>query len=97
MRAIGASSFAILGIFVSEGLLLGLLSWTLAVPLSIPSARLFSQVVGDTLLRLPLDFMFSTDGVLLWLAVVLVLSTLASIWPALRATRVSVRETLSYE
>jgi ABC-type lipoprotein release transport system permease subunit len=32
-----------------------------------------------------------------WLAIVIVLSALASLWPALNATKVSVREALAYE
>jgi putative ABC transport system permease protein len=97
MRAIGAVSPAVAGIFVSEGVFLGVLSWLLAVPLSYPSARLFSDVVGDTVVELPLDFGYSMVGVVLWLVIVVVLSTLASLWPALRATKVSVREALAYE
>jgi putative ABC transport system permease protein len=97
MRAIGATSPAIAGIFVGEGMLLGVLSWLLAVPLSYPGAQIFSNVVGDTLMQLPLDFSYSMGAVLLWLAAVIVLSALASLWPALRATQVSVREALAYE
>jgi putative ABC transport system permease protein len=97
MRATGATSPTIAGIFVGEGVLLGVLSWLLAVPLSYPGARAFSQVVGRTLMQLPLDFSYSTGGVVLWLGIVVVFSALASLWPALRATRVSVREALAYE
>ncbi|MCP4543898.1 MAG: FtsX-like permease family protein [Chloroflexi bacterium] len=97
MRATGATSPTISGIFVGEGVLVGLLSWLLAVPLSYPSAMAFANAVGDTLLLVPLEFSYSTDGVFLWLGIVAVLSTLASLWPALRATRVSIREALAYE
>jgi putative ABC transport system permease protein len=97
MRAIGATSASILGIFIGEGVLVGVLSWLLAVPLSYPGARVFSDVVGSTLLEMPLDFAYSVSGSALWLVVVAVLSALASLWPALRATQVSVRETLAYE
>jgi putative ABC transport system permease protein len=97
MRAIGAASPAVAGIFVVEGVLIGVLSWLLAVPLSYPGARVFSHLVGVTLMELPLDFRYSIDGLVLWLGVVVVLSALASLWPALRATRVSVREALAYE
>jgi ABC-type lipoprotein release transport system permease subunit len=34
---------------------------------------------------------------LLWLGIVIGLSALASLWPALQATEVSVREALAYE
>jgi len=97
MRAIGAASPAVAGIFVVEGVLIGVLSWLFAVPLSFPGARVFSHLVGVTLMELPLDFRYSIDGLVLWLGVVVVLSALASLWPALRATRVSVREALAYE
>jgi putative ABC transport system permease protein len=97
MRATGATSSAIAGIFVGEGVLLGVLSWLFAVPLSYPGARLFSDVVGGQLLNLPLDFVYSVGGMLLWLGIVIGLSALASLWPALQATEVSVREALAYE
>jgi ABC-type lipoprotein release transport system permease subunit len=53
--------------------------------------------VGKAMLNVPLDFRYSIEGLLLWLVAVAVLSALASLWPALRATRVSVRESLAYE
>jgi putative ABC transport system permease protein len=46
MRAIGASSGAIARLFIGEGLILGWLSWAIAVPLSIPAGRLMTQAVG---------------------------------------------------
>jgi putative ABC transport system permease protein len=97
MRAIGATSATIANIFVGEGTLLGMWSWLCAVPLSIPGARLFSRAVGNALFQLPLDFRYSTHGMLLWLLIVIALSALASLWPALRATQISVREALAYE
>jgi putative ABC transport system permease protein len=96
MRSIGGTSLAILGIFLFEGVLVGVLSWLLAVPLSYPGARLLSDMVGKAF-NLPLDFDYSMPGVVTWFALVVVLSALASLWPALRATQVSVREALSYE
>ena len=97
MRAIGASSPLIVGTFVAEGILVGVISWILAVPLSIPGARIFSDMVGEIVLDMPLDFVYSTQGMMLWLLIVTVLSALASLWPALKATQVSVRDALSYE
>jgi len=97
MRAIGASSLAIVGMFVVEGMMVGALSWLLAMPLSYPGARLFSDLIGEILLEMPLDFKYSVNGVVFWLLIVSVISALASLWPALRATKVSVREALAYE
>jgi putative ABC transport system permease protein len=97
MRSIGATSLAIVGIFVAEGMLVGALSWLLAVPLSYPGARAFSDAIGAQLMELSLDFSYPIGSLLLWLLIVIVLSALASLWPALRATKVSVREALAYE
>jgi putative ABC transport system permease protein len=97
MRAVGASSPVVAGIFIGEGTLLGVLSWLLAVPPSYPAARVISDGVGYPFMGAPLDFRYSTGGSLAWLAIVVALSTLASLWPALQATRVSVQEALAYE
>jgi putative ABC transport system permease protein len=97
MRATGATSVAILGIFVVEGVLVGALSWLLATPFSYPGARIFSKILGEQLFQMPFDFAYSVGGLVLWLIIVTVLSALASLWPALRATQISVRESLAYE
>ena len=97
MRATGATSPAIAAIFVGEGVLLGVLSWLLAVPVSVPGARYFSDLLGETLLDIGLDFTYSTEGMVLWLLLVVVLSGLASLWPAIKAAGGSVREALAYE
>jgi putative ABC transport system permease protein len=97
MRAVGATSVTIIGIFIAEGVLVGVLSWLLAVPLSYPVGLAFSNLVSQQLFRIPLDFDYSVAGMVLWLMIAVVLSAVASLWPALRATQVSVREALAYE
>jgi putative ABC transport system permease protein len=97
MRAIGAKSSAIIGIFMGEGMFLGMLSWLLAVPISYPGARVFSSMIGQTLMNLPLNFEYSFSGMAIWFALVLVFSAAASFLPSMQATRISVRETLTYE
>ena len=44
MRAIGASSWQVTRLFMGEGVLLGLISWLIALPLSIPLAYIFSTL-----------------------------------------------------
>jgi len=97
MRAIGAVSSDIFGVFVGEGVSLGVLSWLLAVPLSYPGARAFSDAIGLASFGARLDFQYSFSSVVIWLVMVTALSALSSLWPAWRATRVSVREALAYE
>jgi putative ABC transport system permease protein len=96
MRAVGASSWDVGRVFVGEGMMLGLLSWVVAIPLSIGGARLFVDALG-VLLEFPFSFLFSTQSVWLWFGIVVILSLIASWMPARRATRISVRESLAYE
>jgi putative ABC transport system permease protein len=96
MRAIGASSFTIARIFIGEGLLLGLIAWTLAIPLSVPVGKAFSTVIGQVI-KVDIIYQFSWNGAVQWLVIIVALSILGSLLPAIRATRVSVRESLAYE
>jgi len=96
MRAIGASSFQIARLFVGEGLILGLMAWLIAIPLSIPVGQLFSVVIGQVI-NFGVIYQFSWMGALQWLIIVVVLSVLGAALPAWRATRISIRESLAYE
>jgi putative ABC transport system permease protein len=97
MRAVGASNRQISQIVVAEGVFIGMISWILGALLSIPVTQALNSGVGAAMLTVPLDFTFGWNGLVGWLVGILVLSALASLWPALRATRVSVREALAYE
>ena len=96
MRAIGASGRAVGGIFIGEGVIIGMISWLLAIPLSIPLGMAFSNAIGGAI-ELQLIYRYSFTGVAIWFGVVVILAILASGLPAWRATRVSVHEVLSYE
>jgi ABC-type lipoprotein release transport system permease subunit len=76
---------------------MGVLSWLIALPFSYPAAQALGNMVGNLLLRAPLDFAYSMEGAVNWLLIVIGLSALASLLPALRAAQISVRETLAYE
>jgi putative ABC transport system permease protein len=96
MRAIGASSWAISRLFIGEGLILGWLSWLIAVPLSIPTGRLMTQALG-AVLPTELVYIYRPTGPLYWLAIITLLAIAASWLPAQKATRISVRESLAYQ
>ena len=96
MRAVGASSVDVALIFMGEGLLLGTLSWMQAVPLSMLGARYFVDALGDAL-QFPFAYRYSVEGMWTWLAIIVVLSLVASWLPARNATQISVRESLAYE
>lgn len=96
LRAIGAETPTIMGMFVMEGVLQGLLSWLVAVPLSLLIARPTAAALGQIMLETELDFAFDYTAVLLWLVAILMISVSASLMPARNATRISVRESLAY-
>ncbi len=96
LRAIGARSRSILGIFVMEGLLQGLLSWLSAVPISYLSSPVLANALGNTMFGATLDYQYNWSAVMIWLGTVLVISVVASVLPARGATRISVRDSLAY-
>jgi putative ABC transport system permease protein len=97
MRAIGASNRAIQQIVLVEGVLIGLLSWGLGALLSAPMSRVLVDVVGQAFLRSPASYAFSFRGLAEWLVLVTVMSAVASFLPAWNASRITVRDVLSYE
>jgi putative ABC transport system permease protein len=97
MRSIGASNSMVSSVVVTEGLFIGIISWALAVPLSVPMSLGFNAMLGQAFFNQPLDFVFSPFGVIIWLTIVVIVSIVASLLPAYRAVKMSVRETLAYE
>ena len=97
MRAIGAPTRSVLGIVLSEGLVIGLLGWSTSVVVSYPFSLGLTNAVGDAFFGGPIQFSYSLPGALMWLGLVLLISTLASLLPASNASRITVREALAYE
>jgi putative ABC transport system permease protein len=97
MRAIGARSGTMMGMFMMEGVLQGLSSWAIAVPISFTLGQPMANALGQALFEANLDYQYNFEAVIVWLVIILVISTLASTLPARNATRISVRESLAYE
>jgi len=97
LRAIGAPNRGVAQVFILEGITIGLLSWLMGSLLAIPVSHGLNLAVGGRLMGVPLTYAYSLPGLWAWLAVVLVLSALASFIPARNASRMTVREVLAYE
>jgi putative ABC transport system permease protein len=97
MRALGATTHAVVKIVVLEGVLISVASWVFAMVLSVPLSRLTGAVPAAVFIRAPLDEVISPTGIWLWLAIVVVVGISASLSPAWRASRAPVPETLAYE
>jgi putative ABC transport system permease protein len=96
MRAIGAVDLEIMKTVVVEGVLIGFISWLLAVLLSFPITFLLLRMLAVAF-SAPLPAVFVLQGSVMWLVIVLGLSVIASVIPARNAARLTIREVLAYE
>lgn len=94
MRSIGATSWAVATQFLFEGLVVGIVSWLLAIPLSF-------LIREGLLVALPFADVFEIAYPPMTLGVglvgMLVLVTVASLWPSLSAARKTVSDILRYQ
>lgn len=97
LRSIGASNWQVIRLFVGEGMLLALIGWLAAIPISIPIAYLLATRGLSFALNTQLVYRFTPTGLIIWLGVIVVLAFIASALPARGAARISVRESLSYQ
>jgi putative ABC transport system permease protein len=96
-RAIGADDRAVMRTVIAEGVVIGMISFGLAIILSIPFTYLLSTIVSLAVFETPIDTHFTWMGYGIWLALVLALSAVASIIPARNAATMTIREVLAYE
>jgi putative ABC transport system permease protein len=97
LRAIGASHSSILWMVQIEGLVISMLSWLLAIPLSVPMSLILGRAFGKVMFPVPPAYVPEASGVAIWFGVVLGVSLLACAWPARRATRITTAAALAYE
>ncbi len=97
MRAIGASNGDIQAIVITEGMVIGILSWAISILIAIPITNLLCYGVGTAILTAPMPAVYGATGIIAWLIFTIVLGTLASALPARRASRLTVKDTLAYE
>jgi len=97
MRAIGASDAAVRQIVLSEGLVIAAMAWLVGTLLSVPMSLGMCYAFGKALLNIPLEWRYSLPAVAMWLGIVLLIASVASLLPARAASRLTVREVLAYE
>jgi len=97
VRAIGATPAAVWLIVVTEGVVIGVLSWALAALMAWPVSKVIGDWIGRRVFTSGLDFRFEPESLLSWLAVSILLGVVASFLPAWHASRATVREALSHE
>jgi len=97
MRTIGAVDLVIMQSVIIEGLVIGLITWLLAIGVSFPISFVLLKIVGEAMMGSAMALVFTPFGILLWLGIVIVLSIFASIMPARNAARLTINEVLAYE
>jgi putative ABC transport system permease protein len=97
MRAIGAVDFEIVKSVVIEGMMIGLISWVIAVVLSFPISFFLLRIISTSMIDTDMDLQVTGAGFIIWLGVVVFLSVVASMVPARSAARLTIREVLAYE
>jgi putative ABC transport system permease protein len=94
MRSIGAGSGTIVTQFLVEGILIGVLAWVLAVPLSYLLAVSLLDGLGFADF---IDFSYPIWVLGLGLVGMIIVATVASLWPSIAAARRTVSDILRYQ
>ena len=81
----------------AEGLLIAIMSWLIAIPLSLPVSVLLARAFGRIMIPVIPTLVSQAIAVSIWLAVVIVVSLIACAWPAARATRIPTVAAIAYE
>jgi putative ABC transport system permease protein len=97
MRAVGASTSTILQVVISEGIAIGILSWILAVIIAIPLTHIVAGQAGQFIFPQVMQIVIPPWSIALWLGIIIVITVLASLYPAWRAANSVIREVLTAE
>lgn len=95
MKALGATGRRIRRIILGEALVIVGVSWVVAILVSLPLTWLVEDLIGRLGLLAPLPFVVSCATMLGWLGLVTLGGTLATLLPACRAARLTVRAALA--
>jgi putative ABC transport system permease protein len=99
LRAIGATPARVAQIVVAEGAVIGAAAWLLAALVARPLGEAIGNLLLGMMFRTASDIAVAIEpkGVVIWFVVSLAGSAIASLRPAWQASRMSVREALTYE
>jgi putative ABC transport system permease protein len=95
LRAMGASDWRVGQVFWTEGLALGGIAWLAGGGIGLPLAYAFVQAFSH--LVMPVDFVIDPAAFVVVLVAVVIIASLATITPALRAGQIRVADMLRYE
>jgi putative ABC transport system permease protein len=82
---------------ITEGFIIGLLSWIMAFVVSVPVSYYLGNKFFNIFFETTLNFSLSVKGIIIWLCIIVVFSAVAVLLPARNANKLSVSEGLGYE
>ncbi|PLR65944.1 hypothetical protein CYJ36_21305 [Bacillus sp. UMB0893] len=94
IRSIGGSKWRVYGLFLREGILISVISWTFAVGLSYPLYLFLSKAIGQTLLNGSLQHVFPLYGIWMWFGASLVTGAISGYFPSRKAVNQPLSELL---
>lgn len=94
MRSVGATSVAIIKLFLLEGLLIGVTAWLVGLPLSYGLSRLLIASVPFTEV---ITYEYTPLAPVLGLILTLTVTIVSTLYPSIRAARKTVHEILQYQ
>jgi putative ABC transport system permease protein len=97
MRTIGAVDAVVMQSVIIEGVLIGMITWLIAIVLSYPISSVLLNIISQAMAGASFTLTFTPLGVFVWLGVVVLLSIIASVMPARDAARLTINEVLAYE
>ncbi len=96
MKAIGASGSTIRRLVVFEGIFIAAVSCAVATIPAMALTWAMGAGLGNLFLSTPIPFEVSAPGIAIWIVVVVLGAALATLLPAYQASRMTVREALTY-
>ncbi len=97
MRTIGGTPGVLMRNIVSEAVFTGCLSLIFAFVISLPLSHIVGGILGNMSFKVPLALAVSSRGIWIWLLIIILGSAATSAYPALRVSKMSIRDTLVYE
>ncbi|CAG1769247.1 partial Macrolide export ATP-binding/permease protein MacB, partial [uncultured bacterium] len=95
LRSIGAADTNLVQVFLTEGFAMGLAGWLMGLLIGYPLGQFLLSLMQAVLFHI--DYVFTPAMIFASLLFALVLSTLASLAPALGSARLRVGQVLRYE
>jgi putative ABC transport system permease protein len=96
LRAIGATPAVTARLVIAEALAISAMSLGIALAAGGAISLFMGRLIGAMAFKTPLPMTISATGVILWIVILAIGSAAATALPALRASRLTVREALAY-